>query len=60
MRRGATGVYFGGVAAESFTVNSDGSITAVTPAGNAETVDVTVSAVGGTSATGEADQYTYE
>jgi hypothetical protein len=55
----ANGVYFGGVAAASFTVNSDGSITAVTPAGNAGTVDVTVSAVGGTSATSTADQFTY-
>ncbi len=55
----ATGVYFGGVATTSFTVNSDGSITAVTPAGTAGTVDVTVSAAGGTSATGEADQFTY-
>jgi hypothetical protein len=55
----ATAVYFGGVAAASFTVNSDGSITAVTPAGTAETVDVTVSAAGGTSATGTVDQFTY-
>jgi hypothetical protein len=55
----ATGVNFGGVAAASFTVNNDGSITAVTPAGNAGTVDVTVSAVGGTSATSTADHFTY-
>jgi hypothetical protein len=55
----AKGVYFGGVAAASFTVNSDGSITAVTPAGTAGTVDVTVSAAGGTSATAPADQFTY-
>ena len=53
-------MYFGGVAAASFTVNSDGSITAVTPAGTAGTVDVTVSAAGGTSATSPADQFTYE
>jgi hypothetical protein len=51
-------VSFGGVSA-SFTVNSDGSITAVTPAGNPGTVDVTVSTVGGTSATSTADQFTY-
>ncbi len=55
----ATGVFFGGVAAASFTVNGDGSITAVTPAAGAGTVDVTVSAAGGTSATGNADQFTY-
>jgi hypothetical protein len=51
-------VSFGGVSA-SFTVNSDGSITAVTPVGNPGTVDVTVSAFGGTSATSTADQFTY-
>jgi hypothetical protein len=55
----ATGVYFGGVAAASFAVNSDGSITAVTPAGNAGTVEVTVSAAGGTSTIRTADQFTY-
>jgi hypothetical protein len=51
-------VSFGGVSA-SFTVNSDNSIIAVTPAGSAGTVDVTVSAFGGTSATSHADQFTY-
>jgi hypothetical protein len=51
-------VSFGGVSA-SFTVNSDGSITAVTPVGNAGTVDVTVTDFGGTSATSAADQFTY-
>jgi hypothetical protein len=51
-------VSFGGVSA-SFTVNSDGSITALTPGGNPGTVDVTVSAFGGTSATSTADQFTY-
>jgi hypothetical protein len=51
-------VSFGGVSA-SFTVNSDSSITAVTPAGSAGTVDVTVSAFGGTSTTSHADQFTY-
>jgi hypothetical protein len=55
----ASAVYFGGVAAASFTVNGDGSITAVTPAGTAGTVDVTVSAAGGTSSTGTGDQFTY-
>jgi hypothetical protein len=55
----ATAVYFGSVEATSFTVNSDGSITAVTPAGTAGTVDVTVMAASGTSAIGPADQFTY-
>jgi hypothetical protein len=56
---GATAVNFGGTAATSFTVNSDTQITAVAPAGSSGTVDVTITTVGGTSATGAADQYTY-
>jgi hypothetical protein len=56
---GATAVMFGTVAATSFTVNSDTSITAVAPAESAGTVDVTVTTPGGTSATSSADQYTY-
>jgi hypothetical protein len=55
----ASAVYFGGVEAPSFTVNSDGSITASAPAGTAGTVDVTVANFGGTSAIGLADQFTY-
>jgi hypothetical protein len=51
-------VAFGSVSA-SFTVNNDSSITAVSPAGTAGTVDVTVSDIGGTSATSTADQFTY-
>jgi IPT/TIG domain len=51
-------VSFGGVSA-SFTINSDGSITAVTPAGSAGTVDVTVSTAGGSSTAGTADEFTY-
>ena len=39
---GTTQVYFGSVAATSFTVNSDTSITATAPAEAAGTVDVTV------------------
>ena len=39
---GATAVRFGTEAATSFTVNSDGTITAITPAGTAGPVDVTV------------------
>ncbi len=55
---GATAVNFGATAAASFTVNSDTSITATTPAGTGA-VDVTVTAPGGTSATSAADLYTY-
>jgi hypothetical protein len=56
---GATGVFFGGVAATSFSVSSDGSLTAVVPAGAVGTVDVTVTAPGGSSATSSSDQFTY-
>src|SRR5262249_46091717 len=56
---GATGVYFGGVAAKSFTVNANGTVTAVAPAHSAGTVDVTVVTALGTSATSSADRFTY-
>ncbi len=56
---GATAVYFGSTAATSFTVNSDGSITAVSPAGSAGTVDITVVTAAGTSTTSSADHFTY-
>src|SRR5262249_17232542 len=56
---GASQVYFGGVAASSFTVNSDTSITATAPAETAGTVDLTVVTTGGTSATSASDHYTY-
>jgi hypothetical protein len=57
---GATAVKFGSNNATSFTVNSDGSITAISPAGTG-TVDVTVTGPGatGTSGTSPADQFTY-
>jgi hypothetical protein len=55
---GVTAVKFGTTAAASFTVNSATSITAVSPAGTG-TVDVTVTAPGGTSATSTNDQFTY-
>jgi Regulator of chromosome condensation (RCC1) repeat/IPT/TIG domain len=55
---GASAVSFGGTAATSFTVNSDTSITAITPAGTG-TVDVTVSGPGGESATSSADRFSY-
>jgi hypothetical protein len=56
---GATAVQFGGTAATSFTVNSDTSVTATAPAGQAGVADVTVTTAGGTSATSAADQFTY-
>jgi hypothetical protein len=56
---GATAVQFGGVAATSFTVNSTTSIAAVSPAQAPGTVDLTVTAPGGTSAISAADQFTY-
>jgi hypothetical protein len=56
---GATAVSFGGVAAASFTVNSDTSITATTPGQAPGAVDVTVTTAGGTSSTSSSDQFTY-
>ncbi len=56
---GVSAVKFGAANAVSYTVNSDTQITAVAPAGTAGTVDITVVAVGGTSAITAADQYTY-
>jgi RHS repeat-associated protein len=56
---GATSVMFGGTAASSFTVNSDSQITAISPAEAAGIVDITVTTVGGTSATTPNDQFTF-
>ena len=56
---GVTAVKFGTVAATGVTVTSTTSITATAPAGSAGSVDVTVVASGGTSATSSADHYTY-
>ena len=55
---GATAVRFGSTDATSFKVESPTSIRAVSPQGSG-TVDVTVTAAGGTSATSAADQYVY-
>ena len=55
---GASKVLFGRVAASRFTVNSATQITAVSPAGSG-TVDVRVTTPGGTSATSNADRFTY-
>jgi hypothetical protein len=56
---GATAVDFGGKAASSYDVVSSTSATAISPAGAAGAVDVTVTTAGGTSATGAADEFTY-
>lgn len=56
---GVTSVQFGATNATSFTVDSATRITATSPAASAGTVDIRVTATGGTSATGAADQFTY-
>ena len=55
---GASAVTFGGMAAASFTVNSNSQISAITPAGSG-TVDVTVTTAAGTSAVVPVDQFAY-
>ena len=55
---GATAVDFGPNAATAYTVNSDTFVTATVPAGSG-TVDTTVTATDGISATSSADQFTY-
>jgi hypothetical protein len=52
-------VKFGSASATSFKVEPSGQISAVAPPGTG-TVDVTVTTEGGTSATGVADQFSYE
>jgi hypothetical protein len=56
---GATAVTFGGTSATTYTVNSATRITATAPAQAAGPVDVVVTATGGSSATGSADQFTF-
>ena len=55
---GVTAVNFGSTNANSYTVNSYTQITATSPAGSG-VVDVTVTAANGTTATSNADQFTY-
>jgi hypothetical protein len=55
---GATQVFFGSVAASSFTVKNAGSITATSPP-TSGTVNVGVVTPSGQSATSSADEYTY-
>ena len=56
---GASAVHFGANAATSFSVVSSSQITASSPAGSLGSVDVTVTSPGGTSATSNADAFTY-
>jgi cysteine-rich repeat protein len=56
---GATAVTFGSTPAASFTVNGDTSITAISPAASAGTVDITVTTAGGTSAASSSDQFAF-
>ncbi len=56
---GATAVNFGSTAATSFKVNSATSITAVSPAGTARTVYVTVMTSGGAIAIAPHGRYRY-
>jgi IPT/TIG domain/Regulator of chromosome condensation (RCC1) repeat len=55
---GASEVMFGKTRANSFTVNSESSISAVSPPGSG-TVDVTVTTADGTSPSTSHDQFTY-
>jgi hypothetical protein len=54
-----TGATFGGTAATGFTVNSDTSFTAISPAHAAGVTDVQITTTGGTSAASAADNFTY-
>jgi IPT/TIG domain len=56
---GATAVQFGSSPATSFEIKSKSEITAVSPAGSAGVVDVTVTTAGGTSSQSAADQFSY-
>jgi hypothetical protein len=56
---GATAVNFGSTAAASLTVKSATSLTAISPAETAGTVDVTVTTPGGTSALSTADRFKF-
>jgi len=56
---GTTAVAFGGTAAASFQVDSDTQITATSPPEAPGTVDIVVTAPGGTSSTSSADRFSY-
>ncbi len=54
-----TGAVKFGATNASYTINSNTQITATSPANSAGTYDITVTTVGGTSATSAGDQFTY-
>ena len=56
---GATAVDFGDVPATSFVLDTATQITATSPAGTAQTVNITVTTAGGISAISAADRFTY-
>ncbi|MFI4990412.1 MAG: IPT/TIG domain-containing protein [Solirubrobacterales bacterium] len=56
---GATSVSFGALPANSFTVKSPTSITAIAPAGTAGAIDITVTTASGTSAVNTYDVFKY-
>jgi hypothetical protein len=56
---GVTAVKFGSTSAASFTVNSEASITAVSPPGKKGVLDVTVTTHRGRSATSKKDRFKY-
>ena len=56
---GTSAVLFGSTPATNYTVNSATQITAVTPVHDSGSVDVSVTAAGGTSSTAAADLYTF-
>jgi alpha-tubulin suppressor-like RCC1 family protein len=57
---GATAVKFGSIAATSFTVNSATSITALSPAQSAGSVNLAVATPNGTSASTKADRFKFK
>ncbi len=56
---GATGVLFGSTPASSFSLNRDGTITAISPAASVGAVNVSVTNSTGTSSATSSDQFTY-
>src|SRR5262249_25299785 len=53
------GVFFGATPADSFTVNSGTSITAISPAASSSSVTVTVATAAGVSSAGTGTPFTY-
>ncbi|MCL4433930.1 MAG: IPT/TIG domain-containing protein, partial [Actinobacteria bacterium] len=57
---GTAYVFFGNIAATSFSIVSSTEIQAISPPGQAGTVNITVTSPGGTSSTSSADEFTYQ